>query len=98
MEMKLRYSTYLVEWDDAMADASWEILREEDIKDSKCYTIGFLIGETEKHIVIASTYDEESEHTNARLQIPKGMITKQIKVDLPEEEVEKKHNLLLREE
>lgn len=98
MEMKLRYPTYLVEWDDAMADASWEIMREEDIKDSKCYTIGFLIGETEKHIVIASTYDEETEHTNARLQIPKGMITKQIKVDLPEEEVEKKHNLLLREE
>jgi hypothetical protein len=81
-----------------MADASWEILREEDIKESKCYTLGFLVGETEKHIVIASTYDEESEHTNARLQIPKGMITKQIKVALPEEEVEKKHNLLLREE
>ena len=97
MEMKLRYSTYLIEWDDAMADASWEILREEDIKESKCYTLGFLVGETEKHIVIASTYDEESEYTNARLQIPKGMITKQIRVDLPEE-VNREHNLLLREE
>lgn len=96
--MTHKYPTYLIEWDDAMADASWEILREEDIKDSKCYTLGFLVGETKKHIVIASTYDEESEHTNARLQIPKGMITKQIKIELPEEEVEKKHNLLLREE
>ena len=95
--MTLKFPTYLIEWDDAMADASWEILREEDIKDSKCYTLGFLVGETEKHIVIASTYDEESEHTNARLQIPKGMITKRIRVDLPEE-LDKEHNLLLREE
>ena len=95
--MTHKYPTYLIEWDDAMADASWEILREEDIKDSKCYTLGFLVGETKKHIVIASTYDEESEHTNARLQIPKGMITKQIKIELPED-IDKEHNLLLREE
>ena len=78
--MKHKYPIYLIEWDDAMADASWEELKKEDVKQSTCFTLGFLIAETRKHIVIASTYDSDSEHTNARLQIPKGMIITDVKL------------------
>ncbi len=87
--MKHKYPAYLIEWDDAMADASWEELKKEDIKQSTCFTLGFLIAETRKHIVIASTYDNDSEHTNARLQIPKGMIISRRKINLDEEDTTK---------
>jgi hypothetical protein len=35
--MKYKYPVYLIEWDDAMADASWEELKKEDVKQSYSY-------------------------------------------------------------
>ena len=70
--MKLRYPVVHVKWDDACADNSWASVREPELKEAVVTTLGFLIKENDRHILIASTYDEEN--MNCSIQIPKHSI------------------------
>jgi hypothetical protein len=63
-------------WDDAECDVGWEseftpILRP-------VLTLGFVIAETKKHIVVSSTISRDQDNGtnlhNCRIQIPKKMI------------------------
>ena len=73
MAKKRLYKYPLIEvvWDDASTDNGWEA-PPDALKEELAVTVGFLIRETDKHLLIASSYDDN--HTNGRIQIPKGMI------------------------
>ena len=68
---KYKYKLVHLTWDDAQSDMGWEEVPEK-LEPSIAITVGFLIRETKDHLLIASTYDEDT--TNARIQIPKKMI------------------------
>ncbi len=69
----MTYPYPLVEilWDDAAVDTGWDE-PPKTLVDQICTTVGFVVSETDQHIVIASTYSEG--HVNARIQIPKAII------------------------
>lgn len=61
-----------IEWDDACADAGWELTESTDIH---CvYTLGFIVAEDKKAITIAVCFS--GLESNARIHIPKGWIKK----------------------
>lgn len=66
-----KYPLIEVIWDDASTDNGWEPVPEE-LKAELVTTVGFLVRETDKHLLIANSYDPN--HTNGRIQIPVGMI------------------------
>lgn len=68
-----RYPLVVVEWDDAETSGGWEEPPAE-LGEAIAITVGFLIRETTKHLLIASSYDSTNTHTNGRIQIPIGMI------------------------
>lgn len=72
---KQKYDLVEVWWDDASAlDAGWTDKVEEPVP-QMCLSVGFLIKETDKHVIIAMDLDPEGKH-NGRSQIPQGMVKK----------------------
>lgn len=70
---KFPHRAVLVEWDDAEVSNDWqEVPTTEELAEGKVYTLGFVVRETEKYWLIASTFD--GAITNARTKIPKGMV------------------------
>lgn len=67
-----KYPLVEILWDDAEVTNHWEDNSETVVNEVLCTTVGFLVKETDTHLVIASTYAEDL--TNARIQIPKGMV------------------------
>lgn len=59
-----------VRWIDAVADSGWEEKTKAEIH--HCFTVGFLVDETEEALCIASTWSHNQ--TNARIHIPKAWI------------------------
>lgn len=70
---KFPFPLVQIDWEDAQTGHGWE--HEEDITVDipVVTTIGFLIKENEKGIVIASSVGSD-RHNNARITIPKGMV------------------------
>ena len=66
-----KYPLVEVIWDDASTDNGWEPVPTE-LQAELVTTVGFLVRETDKHLLIANSYDPN--HTNGRIQIPVGMI------------------------
>ena len=71
---KFRYPLVWILWDDASVDNSWGDPETLEIDATPNVTVGFLVKETDNHVVVVSTYSHE-DWVNARVQIPKGMIT-----------------------
>jgi len=61
-----------IEWDDACADAGWELTDKTDIHHVS--TIGFVVAEDKKAITIAVCW--AGPESNSRIHIPKGWIKK----------------------
>lgn len=70
-----KYKVVVIIWDDAESSDGWEEAPEE-LEPKLATSVGFLVRQTEKYVLIAQSYD--NGHTNGRFQIPKGMI-KEIK-------------------
>jgi len=60
-------------WDDAAGLKHGWTAKEEKIEPYIVLSVGFLIRETEDHILIAQDVDGEGGH-NGRSQIPRGML------------------------
>lgn len=73
IQQHFRYPLIVVEWDDAETSGGWEEPPAE-LGEAIAITVGFLIRETSKHLLIASSYDSTNTHTNGRIQIPVGMV------------------------
>lgn len=69
----------VVLWDDATTFTGWESLPVH-MKPGLAFSVGFLVGETKQHVMLAHSFDMES--TNGRIQIPKSIIKKRIPVDI----------------
>jgi len=70
---KFPHRAVLIQWDDAEVSNEWqEIPTTEELAEGKVFTLGFVVRETPKYWLIASTFD--GAITNARTKIPKGMV------------------------
>ena len=67
-----------VVWDDAAGIRHGWIAKAEAVEPYHALSVGFLIHDSQDHIVIAMDTDKEGS-TNGRSQIPRGMV-KKIKV------------------
>lgn len=77
------YNLVEVIWNDASAlEHGWSQEVGED-EPKLALSVGFLIRETDEHIVIAQDTDSEGNH-NGRSQIPRGMV-KNIKILRPKD-------------
>jgi hypothetical protein len=63
----------MVTWDDAAGFRHGWTSKEEQLIPQLAVSVGFLIRETEDHILIAQDTDADGSH-NGRGQIPRGMI------------------------
>ena len=80
--MTRKYPAVLITWDDAEVSNDWDVQNENaELEEALVETLGFLVKETEKYYLVASTLS--GEHTNARTKIPKGMIKSIQNVKLP---------------
>jgi hypothetical protein len=61
-----------VVWDDAASGAGWHEIQEVKFEPQIVVTVGFLIAENNKYIIIGHTYSEGAYVGD--FQIPKGMI------------------------
>lgn len=62
-------------WDDASSlEHGWTDPEEEKPVEQLVTTVGFLVTETDKHLVICHTTD--GSHVNGRFQIPRAMVKK----------------------
>lgn len=70
------YSLVLVEWVDIVAQVGWEDVAVEGYI-APCTSVGWLLSEDEKQIVLASTISSQDGTTesNNRIIIPTGVIT-----------------------
>jgi len=73
----MKYPLVLLHWDDAASDHGWKDASEVEVKNEQAITVGFVIKETDDHILIAATIDADG-NTNDRSQIPKKMIVKRV--------------------
>jgi hypothetical protein len=65
----------MVLWDDASGLRHGWAAKAEVLLPQHAISVGFLIKETEEHIMIAQDTDGEGGH-NGRSQIPRGMVKK----------------------
>lgn len=70
--MSHKYPLVHLEWDDAGADNKWLTASDIEIDEDTVTTVGFVVKETDRHVIIASTY--WGSDVNATIQIPKKMI------------------------
>lgn len=62
----------IIEWVDAVADVGWDDGKELDI--ATVFSVGKVVHETERAIIIAGTFSEDDVDTNCRMAIPKAWI------------------------
>ncbi len=72
--LKYPYPLVRIQWYDAESSHGWEEDTALTTDNPLVTTVGFLIKDDEKSVIVASTIDPTNRHTNARLKIPKGMI------------------------
>ncbi len=83
---KYAYPLYEVIWDDAAVETGW-IDPSVALQNQLVTTVGFLVNESDRHLLIASTYSDD--HVNATIQIPKGMVQKMTELGKPRSKREK---------
>lgn len=74
----------LVSWRDAEAQIDWQRVDDIQISQPIVYSLGWLVKETKEVIIIAADLapGERGLDINRRLEVPKGMIEKMVKVQL----------------
>lgn len=78
----MKFPLVEIKWDDAVTDVGWMDAAEIEPSNEVATTIGFVVKETPKHVVIASTIDADGS-TNGRIQIPIKMILKRTVIRKP---------------
>lgn len=75
--MKRRYLEIVyILWVDSEAEVGWEEVPSE-VPPFECNrTVGFLLSEDMEKYVVAGDYDQENDHSNRRMSIPKVAVKK----------------------
>lgn len=69
--MKTDFPVVEIVWDDAATEMGWDV-RPTAAEPQLCLSLGFLVFENEKYVILASTVS--GDHVNSKIQIPRGMI------------------------
>lgn len=85
--MAYPYPLVEVVWDDAATESGWQDPALA-LQDQHVTTVGFLVKETPKYFLIASTFADA--HVNATIQIPVGMIVSRRDVTLKSKPAKRK--------
>ena len=74
-----------VEWLDSRGtDGAWEAVDESGpMPPSRCHSVGFVLEDHKNYITLGMTKSAETGQVMARLSIPKGIITKRIRLKCP---------------
>ena len=78
----------IITWIDAETTHGWQDNSDTDTSHTEVLTIGFLISEDEKSVVVASSVSDTSN--NSRMKIPRGMILSMTEIAAPKKTVRKK--------
>ncbi len=73
--MKCYFTAAIVTWVDACSSQEWKAIEGSDDKPSPCVTVGFIVKETKKYIVVAGTLDVDNDNYCLAMTIPKKNIT-----------------------
>ena len=68
-----KFSKVIIVWDDAESSDGWDGIPDK-LEPKLVISMGHLIFETDKHVLIAASVGHGDEDCNNRLQIPKSMI------------------------
>ena len=74
--MGLGMKVEFIQWYDASSDHGWQDCKDVGAHKGLTYSVGFVIKETKQAVVLANTWDEESDTCNCLMTIPLGMIKK----------------------
>lgn len=66
----------IVEWWDAESNDAWVDVSSVPDSPPIVQTVGFVILETKKHIVLAQNFDPTNDKMSNTMNIPRGMIKK----------------------
>lgn len=74
----------IVVWDDAVADIGWKSHADVE-KPQRCTSIGLIVAEDEKHIVLAGSWGVNGDElqSNNRISIPAQWVVSRKLVQLP---------------
>jgi hypothetical protein len=76
--MSHKYPLECIQWDDASSDSGWHSAADVKLEAQMVTTLGFVIKENEKYILIAHTYS--GDDFVGWFQIPKAIIVSREKV------------------
>ena len=65
-----------IEWEDATHWAAWRSEKPEDLTFTRAKTVGYVIYEDKKKIMLAQTIAPERDHFSEVMIIPKSIIVK----------------------
>lgn len=69
-----KYKLVKVKWQDIVSNSNWKTLEEAHEWAEKemgvCYSVGWLIEKNKDYILVAGTYDQDSEEYNDISKIP----------------------------
>ena len=72
--IKFKYPLFVVIWDDAESEVSWQEEPLEPLAACLCTSIGFLIRDEPDRILIADSYFPGTRTISNTIKIPRGMV------------------------
>ena len=89
---KFKYALYVVVWDDAESEVSWQEEPLEPLTACLCTSIGFLIRDEPDRILIADSYFPGTKTISNTIKIPRGMIREMYEVTVSRKRKKKNKN------
>lgn len=80
--LKFKYPLYVVIWDDAESEVSWQEEPLEPLSACLCTSIGFLVRDEPDRILIADSYFPGTKTISNTIKIPRGMVKEMYEVTL----------------
>lgn len=65
-----------VQWVDSQSQNGWHDLSDLELERSITHSVGLLITDNKEYIVVAHSFDPETDHYNGIMRIPKACILK----------------------
>lgn len=89
-QIKFKYPLYVVVWDDAESEVTWQEEPLQPLEPSLCTSIGFLIRDEPDRILIADSYFPGTRTISNTIKIPRGMIKEMYEVRVSRKQERKK--------
>lgn len=88
-KISFKYPLYVVVWDDAESEVSWQEEPLQPLEPCLCTSIGFLVRDEPDRILIADSYFPGTRTISNTIKIPRGMIREMYEVTISKKTVRK---------